>query len=50
MRQEVKFLNNFLSTYKKIKNFKKSFLTLTNGLNSFAEKKFFGPNLEKTPP
>jgi hypothetical protein len=39
----------FSSTLK-IKNFKKSFLTLTNGLNSSPEKKIFGPNLEKKPP
>jgi hypothetical protein len=34
-----------------MKNFKKSFLTLTNGLKSSREKKkFFGQNLEKKPP
>jgi hypothetical protein len=30
-----------------MKNFKKSFLTLTNGLKSSTEKKLFGQNLEK---
>jgi hypothetical protein len=32
-----------------MKKFKKSLLTLTNGLKSSTEKKF-GPNLEKKPP
>jgi hypothetical protein len=44
--KEVTFLNNFLGTYK-MKNFKKSLLTLTNGLKSFTEKKIFGPNFKK---
>ena len=48
-RKEVKFFTNFLRT-SKIKNFKKSLLTLTNDLNSSTEKKNFGPNLEKKPP
>ncbi len=30
-----------------MKNFKKLLLTLTNGLKSSTEKKFFGQNLEK---
>jgi hypothetical protein len=30
-----------------MKNYKNLFLTLTNGLKSSLEKKFFGPNLEK---
>jgi hypothetical protein len=37
---EVKIFNNFLSTLK-IKNVKKSLLTLTNGLKSFSERKKF---------
>jgi hypothetical protein len=48
-RKEVKFLNNFLGT-SKMKNLKKSFLTLTNGLKSSTEKKIFGPNFKKKPP
>jgi hypothetical protein len=30
-----------------MKNFKKSLLTLTNGLKSSTEKKFLGPKLRK---
>jgi hypothetical protein len=33
-----------------MKNFKKSLLTPTNGLQSSTEKKNFGQNLEKKPP
>jgi hypothetical protein len=33
-----------------MKNFKKSLLTLTNGLKSSTEEKNFGQNLEKKPP
>jgi hypothetical protein len=44
-----KIFNNFLST-SKMKNFKKSLLTLTNGLKSSTEKKNFWPKLKKKPP
>ncbi len=43
---EVKFFIHFLST-SKTKNFKKSLLTLTNGLKSSIEKKILGPKLRK---
>ena len=46
--------SNFLIIFKvpkKLKKFKKLFLTLTNGLKSAIEKKkFLGQNLEKKPP
>jgi hypothetical protein len=38
--------NNFLST-SKMKNFKKSLLTLTNGLKSSTEKNIFWPKLRR---
>ena len=44
--KEVKFFTNFLRT-SKIKNFKKSLLTLTNDLTSSTEKNLFWPQLRK---
>jgi hypothetical protein len=49
MRKEVKIFSNFLSTLK-MKNFKKSLLTLTNGLKSSTEKTIFWPKLKNKPP